>query len=161
MHRSHLFGYKTQNEQFMNKIFYIICLFVAIGFSACGQSSQSITTKNQTVNTNNMDLSKITNKVVKKVIEALQANDKNAWYAHFTNDALFTDDGRAMNFKSFFDTAFEKKEKFLSIDKIGNEGQDIYGNFYAGQWGTFKVFFKFHLNAEGKINRLDIGQTNY
>ncbi|MCC7222709.1 MAG: hypothetical protein IT273_03225 [Chitinophagales bacterium] len=145
----------------MNKTFYIICLFVAISFTACGQSSQSLTTKNQAITANDMDLSKITNEAVKKAIEALQANDKNAWYAYFTNDALFTDDGRTMNFKSFFDNAFEKKEKFLSIDKIENEGQDIYGNFYAGQWGTFKVFFKFHLNAEGKINRLDIGQTNY
>lgn len=107
-----------------------------------------------------MDLSKISNENVRKAIEALQANDKNAWYSYFTNDAAFTDDGRTLNFKSFFDNAFDKKEKFLNIDRIENEGKDIYGNFYAGQWGTFRVYFKFHQSTGGKFNRLDIGQVS-
>lgn len=105
-----------------------------------------------------MDLSKITNAIVNEAISALQANDVNRWYSYFIHDAVFTDDGRVLGFKSFFDNSFEKKEKFLSIDKVENEGKDIYGNFYAGQWGTFHVFFKFHINSEGKITRLDIGQ---
>ena len=107
-----------------------------------------------------MNLSKVTNENVRKAIEALQANDKTAWYSCFTNDAAFTDDGRTLDFKSFFDNAFDKKEKFLDIDKVENEGKDIYGNFHAGQWGTFKVYFKFYQNADGKFNRLDIGQAS-
>lgn len=106
-----------------------------------------------------MDLTKITNENVKKAIEALQVNDKNTWYSCFTSDAVFTDDGRSMNFKSFFDNAFDKKEKFLDIDKVENAGNDIYGKFYAGQWGTFRVYFKFHQTADGRFHRLDIGQA--
>jgi hypothetical protein len=60
--------------------------------------------------------------------------------------------------KSFFDNAFDEKEKFLSIDKVENDRKNIYGNFYAGQWGTFNVFFKFTINEEDKITRLDVGQ---
>lgn len=131
----------------------ILLVLFGLSFTACAQKrsqpKQQLTT---------MDLSKITNPVVKQAIEALQANDSKTWYSYFTNDAVFTDDGRTLGFKSFFDNAFDKKEKFLSIDKVEHEGKDIYGNFYAGQWGTFKVFFKFHINADGKINRLDIGQ---
>lgn len=106
-----------------------------------------------------MDLSKISNEIVRKAIEALQDNDKNTWYSYFTEDAIFTDDGRTMNFKSFFDNAFDKKEKFLTLDKIENNGKNLYGNFYAGQWGTFRVYFKFTQNSDGKFNRLDIGQA--
>lgn len=106
-----------------------------------------------------MNLSQITNESVKKAIEALQANDKQAWYNFFTEDAVFTDDGRVMDFKSFFDNAFSKKEKFLEIDTVKNEGKEIYGAFYAGQWGTFRVYFKFSQNSAGKFNRLDIGQS--
>jgi len=107
-----------------------------------------------------MDLSKLTNPNVKQAIEALQANDLKSWYSYFAADAVFTDDGNTMNFKSFFDNAFNHKEKFLTFDKVENEGKEITGNFYAGQWGTFKVFFKFQLNAEGKIKHLDIGQVH-
>lgn len=140
-----------------------LLLFLTLTLSACAQKTQhsptqSITKTEKT--TPNMELSKITNPKVKQAIEALQAHDKTTWYTFFTDDAVFTDDGRTLDFKSFFDNAFKHKEKFLTIEKVENDGKDIYGNFYAGQWGTFKVFFKFHQQADGKFNRLDIGQAN-
>jgi len=106
-----------------------------------------------------MDLSNIPNRDVKKAIEALQSNDLATWYSCFTTDTVFTDDGRPRDFKAFFDNAFAHGEKFLTIDRIENEGKDLYGNFYAGQWGTFRVYFKFQQNVDGKFNRLDIGQV--
>lgn len=89
-----------------------------------------------------MDLSRITNENVKKAIEALQANDKNAWYACFTQDAAFTDDGRAMHFKSFFDNSFDKREKFLDIDKIESGGKDLYGKFLCRAMEKFPGIFQ-------------------
>ncbi|AZA94042.1 Uncharacterised protein [Chryseobacterium nakagawai] len=103
-----------------------------------------------------MDVSKITDPQVKQAIEALQAGDKS-WYSFFIENPAMTDDSNKVNFKSFFDNALGK-EIFLTIDRVENNGKDIYGNFKAGQWGTFPVFFRFHKNAEGKFDRLDIGQ---
>ena len=141
------------------KILFLILLLAT--FTACGQTNNTNSKPTAIAKTEQkMDLSKITNENVRKAIEALQVNDKNTWYSYFTSNAIFTDDGRTLDFKSFFDNAFDKKEKFLDIDKVENEGKDIYGNFYAGQWGTFKVYFKFHQNADGKFNRLDIGQAS-
>jgi len=149
------------------KLNLLIILFASNSLVACGQTttqktenkSENLITDSKPIQNNNtMDLNKIANPIVKTAIEALQANDINAWYSHFTSDAKFSDDGRSLDFKSFFDNAFDKKEKFLTIDKVENGGKDIYGNFFAGQWGTFNVFFKFNINANGKIDRLDIGQ---
>ncbi len=106
-----------------------------------------------------MDTSLLTNQAVKNAVDALQNGDKKRWFSYFTDTAVFTDDGRTLDFKSFFENAFSKNEKFLSIDKVENNGKDIYGDFYAGQWGTFRVYFKFHQNEEGKFTRLDIGQA--
>lgn len=106
-----------------------------------------------------MDVIKITNEKVKQAIQALQSVDKS-WYTFFTENPAMTDDGNDVDFKSFFAKALGN-EKFLSIDKVENDGKDVYGNFKAGQWGTFKVFFKFHQNEEGKFDRLDIGQAKY
>lgn len=103
------------------------------------------------------DLSKITNDR-KSAIEALQNGDKS-WYTYFTDNPEMTDDGQQVDFKSFFAKALGN-EKFLNIDKVENNGKTVYGNFKAGQWGTFRVFFKFHENATGKFERLDIGQAN-
>jgi ketosteroid isomerase-like protein len=106
-----------------------------------------------------MDLTPISNPTVRRALEALQAGDKAAWYACFTPDATFTDDGKRMDFRSFFDNAFTHKEKFLEIDTVADGGKHIHGKFYAGQWGTFRVFFKFHVDGGGAIERLDIGQA--
>lgn len=135
-----------------------ILAFALLSVQSCAQKTDKNNSKITKIETK-MDISTITNENVKKAIEALQNNDKKAWYSYFTNDAKFTDDGRNLDFKSFFDNAFDKKEKFLDIDKVENEGKDIYGNFYAGQWGTFRVYFKFHQNTDGKFTRLDIGQS--
>ncbi|WP_228437578.1 hypothetical protein [Chryseobacterium sp. 7] len=104
-----------------------------------------------------MDLAKIKDPEVKKAIEALQNGDKS-WYNFFTENPAMTDDGRSIDFKSFFSNALGN-EMFLSIDRVENDGKNIYGNFKAGKWGTFQTYFKFHKNAEGKFDRLDIGQN--
>lgn len=130
-----------------------LILLFAVSFTGCGQTTdqKKVTKKNTT-----MDTSKLTNETVKKAFEALQNGDK-AWYSFFTENPVMTDDGNKVDFKNFFAKALGT-EKFLTIDKVENDGRDIYGNFKAGQWGTFPVFFKFHQNAEGKFDRLDIGQ---
>lgn len=107
-----------------------------------------------------MDTSKLTNPVVKSAVEALQSHDKKAWFSHFATDVLFTDDGEVLDFIPFFDNAFNHKEKFLDFDAIKNDGKNLTGNFFAGQWGTFHVYFNFEINSDGKITRLDIGQTS-
>jgi hypothetical protein len=43
---------------------------------------------------------------------------------------------------------------------VENEGKAVYGSFYAGQWGTFNVYFRFQEATGGKFDRLDIGQGN-
>ncbi|PWN62830.1 hypothetical protein C1634_008630 [Chryseobacterium viscerum] len=139
------------------RAYKLITLFL-ISFSciACGQNTNKEkhqTSKKQTI----MDLSKITDPSVKQAIEALQNGDKS-WYSFFTENPTMTDDGQHVDFKSFFSNALGN-EKFLSIDRVENDGKDIYGNFQAGKWGTFPVFFRFHKNAEGKFERLDIGQN--
>lgn len=135
------------------KLLFLLLAVLPLCHAACGQQTNNSSTQKQTA----MDLTKITNETVRKAIEALQSGDK-AWYSFFTDNVEMTDDGNKVDFKKFFAKALGG-EKFLTIDKVENDGKSIYGNFKAGSWGTFKVFFKFHQNAEGKFDRLDIGQT--
>jgi len=139
-----------------------IVLLVIAGLTALSGSAQNNDLQNNSSiqKTNLMDTTQLTNTTVKSAIKALQANDKSAWFSHFTTDAVFTDDGNTKDFKPFFDNAFNHEEKFLSLDKVENDGKDLTGDFYAGQWGTFKVYFNFTLNDEGQISRLDIGQVS-
>lgn len=141
-------------------IMFIIAVICGI-CTACGQKIPGKKEQDLSVSTikkqQSMDLLKITDTEVKMAVEALQSGDKS-WYSFFTENPVMTDDGNTVNFRSFFSNALGK-EKFLTIDKVENGGKDIYGDFQAGQWGTFPVYFKFHKNEEGKFDRLDIGQN--
>ncbi|MCF6401323.1 hypothetical protein L3C95_00465 [Chitinophaga filiformis] len=119
----------------------------------------ALTAKGQS-KSNTMNTDKLTNTTVKKAIDALQSADSNGWFALFTADAALYDDGNKMNFRSFFEKALGH-ERFTSIDKVENNGLDLYGRFHSDQWGDFKTYFRFHIDATGKINRLDIGQASY
>lgn len=134
-------------------------LLAGLSCTTCGQnpSANKKTTTQQTVT---MDTSKLSNPAVKAAIAALQLGNKNDWFALFTDDATLYDDGNKMEFRSFFEKALGH-ERFTSIDKTENNGLDVYGRFHSDQWGDFKTYFKFQINAAGKISRLDIGQANY
>ena len=105
-----------------------------------------------------MDYSKITNATVAAAVQAWQKGDSITFLTYFAEEPQMTDDGNPRNFYGFVESACGK-EIFLSIDEVENNGTAIIGNFKAGQWGTFSVFFKFGQNAEGKFDRLDIGQV--
>lgn len=107
-----------------------------------------------------MDYSKISDDIVKNSLEAWQKGDSKTFLSFFTADAKLYDDGNPRNFQNFVKDACGH-ERFTSFDKIENGGKDIYGHFHTESWGDFKTYFKFHQNAEGKFERLDIGQANY
>ena len=107
-----------------------------------------------------MFLEEITNPVARAAVKALNDADSSAWSALFTSTAELYDDGNKRDLNSFTKNAFGH-ERFTSIDKVENNGLHIYGGFHSDQWGDFKTYFKFHINTEGKIYRLDIGQADY
>jgi hypothetical protein len=132
----------------MKKIMYPTVCLLFFTLAACGQTVIK------------MNTDKLSNSTVKKAIDALQSADGKSWFALFTADAQLFDDGNKMNFKSFFEAALGH-ERFTSIDKVEDNGLSLWGKFHSDKWGDFKTYFKFHINNEGKINRLDIGQASY
>lgn len=107
-----------------------------------------------------MDTSQLINPTVRSAFEAWQKGDSKGWLAHFTSSPHLLDDGNPRDFKEFSTQAIGH-ERFTSIDKVENNGLDIYGHFHSDTWGNFKTYFKFHPGADGKIDRLEIGQANY
>ncbi len=107
-----------------------------------------------------LDLNKLPNIKVKAAIVALQKGDSKGWFALCAEDAVLYDDGNQVQFNNFFKKAIGH-ERFTTIDKVENNGLDVYGDFHSDQWGNFKTCFKFQINKAGKISRLDIGQASY
>jgi hypothetical protein len=111
----------------------------------------------ETSNLSPMDLLRLTDLNVRGAIAALQAGNKMKWLAFFSADAKMTDDGSPRSFTEFSDDALGH-ERFTSIDRVENNGLDVYVLFHSNRWGDFKTYFKFHPGSDEKFTRLDIGQ---
>jgi hypothetical protein len=107
-----------------------------------------------------MDTGKLTNHVVKGAFDAWQKGDAQLWLSYFTPDAQLLDDGHPRSFQEFSTEAIGH-ERFTSIDIVQDHGLSIYGKFHTDTWGNFKTYFKFHINSNSKIYKLEIGQADY
>lgn len=135
------------------------CLVVALMFlSGSNAYSQEPNTKKAKVAVKAVsDLSKISNEKVRSAVAAWQAKDLKKWLEHFQDSATLFDDGKPRDFRGFSNEITD--EWFTSIDKVEDDGMKVIGQFYTKKWGSFRVYFKFHLSADGKFSRLDIGQA--
>lgn len=106
-----------------------------------------------------IDLSKITNDVVRKAIEVQQNNDINAWLAIFSEHTDFVNDGVKADFKPFFYRAFDFHEKLLTIEQVNDDGNYLRGNYFDGNFGIYRVSMKFHQNESQKLDRLEWEQV--
>jgi hypothetical protein len=141
----------------MNKLFTIITSLIFTGsFAACGQGQGN----NKDIKTQVMDTSKLTNSTVKAAFQAWQQGDSKLWLSFFTDKAQLLDDGHTRNFQKFSTEAIGH-ERFTSIDKVEDNGLSIYGQFHSDTWGNFKTYFKFHIDSNRKIDKLEIGQADY
>jgi hypothetical protein len=104
-----------------------------------------------------MDTNKLTNSTVKEAFAAWQKGEAKTFLSFFTADAKLYDDGNPRDLQKFVKDACGH-ERFTTIDKVEQEGKEIYGNFHTESWGDFKTYFKFGIDPDGKISRLDIGQ---
>jgi hypothetical protein len=143
----------------MNKLSYLLLIFLGLNFTISGQATTEKETTKSASNNNKMDTNKLTNLAVKKAFDAWQEGDSKTFLSFFTSDAKLYDDGNSRDFSQFVKDACGH-EKFTSIEKVESNGLDITGNFHTESWGDFKTYFKFKINTEGKINRLDIGQAH-
>jgi len=135
---------------------FIRLLLFACNFVACGQLYKNHSHQKLT----EMEIDKITNDIAKSAFKAWQDGNSKLWLSFFTEDAKLLDDGHTRDFKKFSTEAIGH-ERFTSIDKVENNGLSIYGKFHSDTWGDFKTYFKFHVNKEGKIYQLEIGQADY
>lgn len=107
-----------------------------------------------------MEASRTMNPAVANVIAALQLPDKRAWHSLFAPDVKLRYNGSSIDFHSLFQKALGL-EKLARIDKTENNDRDVYGHFHSSRWDDLKTFFRFSVNEDGKISRLEIGRASY
>ena len=93
-----------------------------------------------------MNTGQLTNPLAKAAIEALNARDRQAWFALFASGdatgATLTDDGDVRDLTEWSDSELfgASKSYLMSIDWVEDNGLTVYGKFHsAGCWSGGRV----------------------
>ncbi len=100
--------------------------------------------------------------VVRSAIVALNARDKEGWFALFSEKPKFSDDGIPRDLARWCEEELfgSARAYIVSIDKVEDGGLTFYARYHSDKWGDFQTFWRFVLEG-GKISKLDVGATSY
>ena len=96
---------------------------------------------------------------VRTAVAALQAGDKLAWLTCFTAGAKLFDNGKRKNLFHFTRNSLGSI-RFTDIERVNNDGRDIYGLLRIGDEENIHAYFKFRLDAAAMCSRLDVGRMD-
>jgi len=96
---------------------------------------------------------------VRTAIDALQAGDRLAWLTCFTAGAKLFDNGKRKSLFNFTRNHIGSMQ-FTSVDRIDNDGREVYGVLQIRDEENVHVYFKFRLDAAAMCSRLDIGRQD-
>jgi hypothetical protein len=96
---------------------------------------------------------------VRTAISALQAGDKLGWLTCFTAGAKLFDNGKRRSLFNFTRDNIGLMQ-FNDIERVDNDGRDVYGMLRFREEKSFRAYFKFRLDAAAMCSRLDIARMD-
>lgn len=96
---------------------------------------------------------------VRTAVSALQAGDKLGWLTCFTAGAKLFDNGKRRSLFNFTRDNIGLMQ-FNDIERVDNDGRDVYGMLQFREEESFRAYFKFRLDAAAMCSRLDIGRMD-
>jgi hypothetical protein len=98
------------------------------------------------------------NPVVARLIEAINAGDRDAFLATLTPDATLTDDGTQRDLAEWIDREIFTVNGHFAVEREEPDGLAMRVRFRNDTWGEMSTFWRFQI-AGDKISRIETGQA--
>lgn len=100
----------------------------------------------------------VTDPTVRAIIDAINAGDRDAFFALLTADATVSDDGTERNLTEWVDKEIFTVDGHLEVESATDEGRSLIAQYRNDTWGTMRTRWTFTL-TENKISRIEAGQA--
>jgi hypothetical protein len=100
----------------------------------------------------------VSDPAVRAVIDAINAGDREAYFAALTPDATLTDDGTERNLEDWSDREIFSSNGRLEVESATDEGRSVIANYRNDTWGSMRTRWRFTVR-DGKVSRIDTGQA--
>jgi hypothetical protein len=96
--------------------------------------------------------------VVRRFVEAINAGNKDGFFAVLSAGATMSDDGSERNLADWADTEIFSSNGQMDVESESDGGLSLIANYSNSTWGAMRTKWRFEL-ADGQIARFETGQA--
>jgi len=96
--------------------------------------------------------------VVRKFVEAVNAGDRDAFFALLSEDATMSDDGSDRNLSEWVDREIFSAHGRLEVKSQSDDGRSLIINVTNSTYGTMRTHWEFTVEGD-KVARFETGQA--
>jgi hypothetical protein len=96
--------------------------------------------------------------VVRALVAAINAGDRDAFLALLTPDATMTDDGSERNLEEWIDREIFTADGRMEVEEQSADGRSLTASFTNSTWGAMRTTWRFEIDGD-KVRRFETGQA--
>ena len=105
-----------------------------------------------------IDVEKLSDPVVRAFVAAVNANDRDAFFALLTPDATMSDDGSERDLEEWVDREIFSANGRMEVESESDEGRSLIVNYTNSTYGAMRTAWKFVVDGD-KVSRFETGQA--
>ncbi len=98
------------------------------------------------------------NPVLRKFVAALNAGDKDAFFAILTPTATMSDDGSERDLAEWTEREIFASNAHMEVESESVDGLSLVANYSNSTWGQMRTRWRFELSGD-RITRFETGQA--
>jgi hypothetical protein len=106
-----------------------------------------------------IEVENLTDPVVRAFVTAVNANDRDAFYARLTPDATMSDDGTERNLQEWVDREIFSTRGRMDVESESDDGRSLAVTYTNATYGEMHTKWKFVVEGD-KISRFETGQAS-
>ena len=100
----------------------------------------------------------VTDPAVRALIDAVNAGDRDAFFAALTPDATMSDDGTERDLAQWVDREIFPVNGHFEVESASDGGRSLIANYRNDTWGEMRTSWRFSVFGD-RISRFETGQA--
>ena len=105
-----------------------------------------------------VDLKDLADPVVRRFIEAVNARDRDAFFALLAPAATMSDDGSERDLEEWVDREIFSSEGRMEVESQSDDGRSMIVNYTNSTYGTMRTHWEFTIEGDN-VSRFETGQA--
>jgi hypothetical protein len=105
-----------------------------------------------------VEVEELADPVVRQLVTAVNAGERDAFFALLTPDATMSDDGSERDLEEWVDREIFSADGRMEVESQSEDGRSLIVSYTNSTYGTMRTDWKFVIEGD-KVSRFETGQA--